>query len=447
MPSAYTGQVHLDYFFYKDKVDYQAVIQYSRAIGYFLNETERSFYQFIIDCTARFGRQSSYISNAAFTDGQPANEDFAGTMPPPAVSRNTFYKVLATLQRLRLIVVDGNKYTLRFDTLPLEVAADEAVQKGFAARNRHNEKLRTAKGIIEWAGALSRKLLAAIQRQSTAEPETKPKPKKTRVQEVSPYSLYYKIEHSPLDKSKGTLLDKMKEVFMGKRTAAQLMQDVSRTVDEGRQKVHDKRRKRRTLADRCALFESEWAKGQRDRDSSGPVSRIVGRHRAALKNQILKHFENTEINTDAFAYWVANNWQAIGATYFQKAKSYPERPVIPWLVKCIETYVIAWEQREHLDTEGTRSQTDLMKRAAATTKVQESAATTVEAMERENKLLRAQLAEQRNMLNKLNAGEHIENDMLDPDAAAVVQRGKNLKLPDFDDDTPAPKKRRKLKRK
>ena len=43
MPSACAGQVRLDYFFHKGKVDYQAVIQYSRALGYFLNETERSF--------------------------------------------------------------------------------------------------------------------------------------------------------------------------------------------------------------------------------------------------------------------------------------------------------------------------------------------------------------------------------------------------------------------
>lgn len=438
--------MRLDYFFYKGKVDYQAVIQYSRAIGYFLNETERSFYQFIIDCTARFGRQDSYIANRAFVDGQPANEDFAGTMPPPEVSRNTFYKILNTLQRLNLITVDGNKYTLRFDTLPIEIAADEQVQKGFASRNRHNEKLRTAKGIIEWAGALSRKLLAAIQSQSLAEPEIKPQPSKITDKVVSPYSLYYKIKHSPSNKLEGTLLGTMKDIWMGNRTAAQIMQDVATSVNNGREKITAKRRNRRTLADMTALFEQQWAKGQRDRDSSAPANRIVGRDRALLKTQIIERSRNTDLDTDEFAYFVGHNWQAIGAAYFPKSKKYPERPVMPWLIKCFEIYVVAFQQREHLDTEGTMSRTDLMHKAASTERVKETAAASLEAMERENLLLKSQLKERDQIIKASGAGRAIDNDMLDDKAKAVIAKGSRMQFPDYDDE-PAPTKPRVKRRK
>lgn len=445
MPSTHTGQVRLDYFFYKGKIDYQAVIQYSRAIGYFLNETERSFYQFIIDCTARFGRKDSYIANQAFTDGQPANEDFAGTMPPPEVSRNTFYKILNTLQRLKLVTVEGNKYTLRFDTLPIEIASDEQVQKGFASRNRHNSALRTAEGIIEWASTLSRKLLAAIQSRSLAEPKTEEKPSETKPAVVSPYSLYYKIQHSPLDKSKGTLAEKMRDIFMGNRTAAQIMQDVATSVSHRKEKVTAKRKARRNLADMTALFESEWARGQREKDKSAPANRIVGRDRALLKTQILQRSHGTDLDTDAFAYWVAHNWQAIGATYFEKAKRYPERPAIPWLIKCFETYIIAWQQRDTLNTEGTRSQTDLMRRAAQTTQMQDAGRAVAEDLERENALLRAQLKERDAIIRKRGNDNDDDNDMLDAETKRIVSRGKKLVLPDYDDE-PAPKPR-KAKRK
>ena len=366
-------------------------------------------------------------------------------MPPPEVSRNTFYKTLATLKRLKLIDVDGYKYTLRFDTLPLEVAQDTDVQKGFAARNRHNANLRTPCGIMDWAKTLTRKLLAAIKSQSLAEPEIEEKPKEIRDKGVSPYSLYNKIKHSPLDKSKGTLAEYFGDIIMGKRTAAQIMQDVARTVDVGREKITAKRKARRTLADRCALFEQEWARGQRDRDSSTPTTRIVGKDRALLKTQILRNAENTELDTDAFAYWVTNNWQAVGATYFAKAKSYPERPTMPWLVKTFETYLIAWQQREHLDTEGTRSQTELMKRSAGAAIDKERAKAIVDDSQREIAMLKAQLAERDGMIDKLQAGEEIENDMLDEDTRAKLKY-KPIALPDYDDDIPAPKKR-KLKRK
>lgn len=212
-----------------------------------------------------------------------------------------------------------------------------------------------------------------------------------------------------------------------------------------REKVRVKRRVRRNVTDLVAMFELEWARGQRERDATVPPNRIVGRYRSILKKNIIYPAMDTELDTDAFAYWVAHNWQAIGATYFSNSKSYPERPVIPWLVKCFETYIIAFQQKEHLDTEGTRSQTDLMKRAAATTQMQEAGRAVAEDLARENALLKAQLRERDAIIRKQGSAFEMENDMLDDKAKRILQRGKKMVLPDYDDE-PAPK-RKKAKRK
>lgn len=230
---------------------------------------------------------------------------------------------------------------------------------------------------------------------------------------------------------------------MKPRSAADILSDVSAKVKAGSAKVQAKRKTRRTLADRTALFETEWANGQRDRDSTMPAARIVGKNRALLKQHVLKRFENTEVDTDAFAYWVAHNWQAIGAEYFAKSKKYPERPVMPWLVSLLDIYVVAYQQKDTLNTEGTRSQTELMKRAAQTTQVQEAGRYVAEAQLSEMAVLKAQLAEANRLLAK-KSGAAVNPD-LNEEAQALVAKGKRMTFPAYDD-APAPKKR-KLKRK
>jgi hypothetical protein len=441
MTTANARQVQPEFFIHNGKISYQSVMQYARALGYFLNETERAFYNFIIDCTARFGRESTYLSMEHFRNGfLPDNEKcFAGSMPPPEVSRNTHYKIINRLQALGYIAVDGRKYTILLTTLPVEIVRDADVCKGFAARNRHNSNLRTPEGIYEWAGQLTERLLMALGFRGEAE-----EPYINNGDAVSPYSLYYKNEPSPSNKLEGDMLNTIRDIFMGKRSAAEILASVQTTVTAGRTKITDKRKKRRTLQDACALFEAEWASGQRDRDSTAPANRIVGKDRALLKNQIIKRSEGTDLDTDAFAYWVAKNWQAIGATYFEKAKRYPERPVVPWLIACFETYIIAYQQREHLDTEGTRSQTELLKRSAATSAVQKAGQDVAAAQQDQINLLEAQLREARELMATRNL-DAVENDMVDPEAKAIIAKGRNMQFPDYDDE-PAPKpKRRKRK--
>lgn len=454
MPSASAGQVHPEFFYYNGKIDYQAVIQYSRAFIPFLNETERAFYQFIIDCTARFGRKNTRIAKSEFTTGKAPSQGFAGTMPPPECSRNTFYKVLNRLQDLKLVEIDmeGNKYTLRFDTLPIEVAADPQVQKGFAARNRHNSELRTAEGILAWAGKLTKLLLDAftITRVEPEQEEKQPEAQENKAKDVSPYSLYYKIQPSPLDKSKGNFRKLFRDIFMGKRDVSEIMQSITAGVQERRDRVTQKRKVRRTLADRAALFETEWLRGQREKNSKRPPARIVGRDRALIKSQILKNAEGTELDTDAFAYWVAHHWQAIGAQYFPNSKRYPEFPVIPWLIKCFEVYITAFEQREFLDEDGTKSDTDYMRRAAQADKIREAGINALAAADRENANLRAQLRERDRLLEEAvkSGGKLPRNDLLTDEQHAMIERGKKMQFPSYDEDMQRQDKRkRKLKRK
>lgn len=235
---------------------------------------------------------------------------------------------------------------------------------------------------------------------------------------------------------------------MGKRSAADVLQGITASVSAGRDKVAAKRKSRRSLADMVALFESNWAKGQRDAGSSMP-NRIVGRDRALIKSQLLKRVQGGNFDTDAFAYWVARHWSAIGAQYFNKVKVYPEHPVMPWFITCMETYILAYEQREYLDEEGSRSHTNLMRKAKAagttaeaTARIAKERAAKVAELEAELRAMDEELTELRK--EKYKDGP-IYHDAIDEDFAEKLARDRKISLPDYDD--PQPKKRLKRKRK
>lgn len=163
-----------------------------------------------------------------------------------------------------------------------------------------------------------------------------------------------------------------RDLNMGNKAANDVLASVTSLVNQRRDKLTQKRKTRRTVSDMVALFESNWSKGQRDAGASLPA-RIVGKDRALIKSQLLKRVQDGSFDTDAFGYWVAHHWQAIGAQYFSKVKSYPELPNVPWFIKCMETYLTAFAQREFLDEAGTRSHTDIMRSAKrANTEVQKT---------------------------------------------------------------------------
>jgi len=174
----------------------------------------------------------------------------------------------------------------------------------------------------------------------------------------------------------------------------------------------------------------------------------VGKDRALLKTQLLKRVQDGNFNTDEFAYWVSRNWQAIGAQFFEKAKSYPERPVVPWFIVCMETYITAYEQREFLDEEGSRSHTDLMRKAKGAGIVAENTAKIAEERAAKVAELEAELYAMDEELTQLRKEKYkdapIYHDAIDEDFAEKLARDRKISLPDYDD--PQPKKRR-IKRK
>lgn len=416
-----------------DLPDYQAAIQHMRIHWRrLLSVTQLEIVEAIMDRTVRFGKRSKRMNTEWFQDGHASNgENYAGCAPITPVSRQAFSKAMSALTRIGIVIKTGRTYAIDYSITIMDLATDADVQKRVLAENRRGGILSTLEGMLEWAAAALDKYLNPVVNKDEEASTYTFTPTKTQPSD------------NKLSETMGSyFLTRVRDYIMGNRTAAQIMADVHTSVAAGREKVQAKRKTRRTLADSCALFETEWANGQRDRDSAMPVSRIVGKDRALLKQHILKRAEGTELDTDAFAYWVANNWQAIGASYFAKAKSYPERPVMPWLVKCFDTYVIAYQQKDTLDTEGTRSQTELLKRAAQTTQVQEAGKNVAEAKDKELAIVKAQLAEANRLLAK--KGQSANPD-LDAESQAIVAKGKRMSFPDYDD-VPTPKPKRRVKR-
>lgn len=223
---------------------------------------------------------------------------------------------------------------------------------------------------------------------------------------------------------------------MVKRSADDILSEIHSRVDAGRAKLDSKRRSRMTLADRVALAEKAWQRGQRTRSDFAPPSRILGKWRAVLKRDVLKPMENSTMDFEEFFEWVAENWDAIGAQYFAKSKKYPDNPAFPWLVTCLEAYTNAFQQREYLDLTGTRSKVDLMRQAAgfeqATHQVEAvagAAQSKIAALEAELKEANKRLREAKRT-GKVKPTTH-EKELME--ATKGIKYTPVSELPDYDD--------------
>jgi hypothetical protein len=155
------------------------------------------------------------------------------------------------------------------------------------------------------------------------------------------------------------------------------------------------------------------------------------RYKRLVKDQILKR-SAPDFDTNDFAYWVAKYWNAIGAQYFAKFKVYPEPPAMGWFIKFLETYVLAYEQREFLDDLTKRSETDILRRAKKadaaidySAKVAETAAARIEQLESE-------LRERDGLLDQYEKGaDRIENPDLSPNMRRILKRSKKIDFRKF----------------
>lgn len=134
------------------------------------------------------------------------------------------------------------------------------------------------------------------------------------------------------------------------RSADELKRAITAAVGQKREKVIEKRKRRRTLADTVKLFSMNWVNGQRElSDNTVPTSITTRRDIKLLKDHIIIPFRDTEMDVVDFAYWCAANWHAIGATHFAKAKSYPRYPNFRWLFACRDRYIEAYAHKDELD--------------------------------------------------------------------------------------------------
>ena len=141
----------------------------------------------------------------------------------------------------------------------------------------------------------------------------------------------------------------------------ELKQSITASVSEKRGRVEAKRRKRLSLSDKVSLFEQAWMQGQKEREV--PPMRIVPRHRKLLKDQIIKPAAGYDIDFEDMACWVAENWNAIGARWFTRAKSYPDHPAIGYFIAAYDTFLTAYHDRDNLDTSQTYSTKEMRQRA------------------------------------------------------------------------------------
>ncbi len=489
MSTSTMGQVLCGPFNEKDLPSYQAGLLHIEGQWWdFLSRNQLRLVLCIFNRSIRFGRQWAYIPKRWFFDGHDQNEDggYAGQNPILPQSDTNYNRLLRELADCGVMQRKGNRYRLNFSINAVDLATREDVQKRLQKEHARGGILKTVEGIIQWATQLTSRYLNPDQRPSPA-PSTNKTPtalkrsataraeyphlhgEKTRaetsltntqtnkrsknttqaepIQDLTSdksdtYTCHYKNYVLFPNKSGNKCLGDLEL-----RTPDEILASVSASVKEKSDKVRAKRKKRRNLSDLAAMFEEQWAKGQRDSGSSVPANRIVHADRGLLKTQLLKRSQGTALDTDAFAYWVAKNWQAIGAQHFPKAKSYPERPAIRWMVKCLETYMVAWEQREHLDEDGTVSKTEMMHKAKRVDQVTDAAKVVASDDAARIAELESLLAERDEMISEFEKDKTVGNDMLSDDELAMLRKGRKLTLPDYDDE-PAPRKprRRKLRK-
>lgn len=393
----------------------------------FLSITQLEIVQAIVDRTARFGKhRSRQIPMSWFFDGHDGNPEkgYAGCAPIAPCTPKSFREARAELERLGIVVRDGDVYTIDYSINAMHLATDEGVQKRVIAANKRGGVLSTVRGIVEWAA----KLVAQWCERYTV------RPIKTHVS-----------EDKSSDNAGRYFLNKVRDFFMGKINKDDILAHVMGTVNAGRAKVAEKRKTRRSLADLCNLFEEGWRTGQKERDASIMPARLVSRDRALLKSQIIGPARDAGIDVQDFANWCALNWDGIGATFFKKAKSYPAQPAFAWFVRCLETYSSAYAQRDGLDLSGLanpshRVSTQAVAAISATAEKAVSRATDAVAD------LQAQLREAREDNERLRRAKALPIDDDPVYARASKLAARKITIGSYDEEAPAAPVRRKLTR-
>ena len=310
------------------------------------------------------------------------------------VSEKTFYQVRNDLVSYGIVVYDGDTYAIDYSVTALHLAKLPSVQKRVLAANRRGGMLSTIEGIMEWA----KHCVSLLIRVNTANPESarsaksrdknsygsatcpngkpainsecqteNPCPETSGIRGETSTSNVIQISKSSKWKCPSDLpyrvstykthvisSDKSSDIRAGgSDLSAKELMDRLAEMEHKRQAVQDKRKSRGTLPDLCNLFESAWRNGQNERNPKIMPSRLVARHRALLKSQIIGPARDVGLDIEDFAYWCALHWDAIGGTYFKKAKSYPDQPAFAWFVRCLETYTTAYSNRDALDPTAT----------------------------------------------------------------------------------------------
>lgn len=407
----------------KDLPDYQAAVQHVRMHWRrLLSPTQLEAIEYVIDATARFGRRSRFMRQHWLLRGLPArpSSGFAGIAPITPVSRQALSKALSDLQRLGILVIESGRWAIDYSITAMHLVEDEAVQKRVLAANRRGGILSTVEGLLQWAAEMVQRYV---------------KPQQNKAATYTFTSIDPITSSDKSSEERGFSFSKsVTDWFMGNRTASQIAADALASVDSTRRKVREKQAKRGTLADRMRAFEREWGAGQIEASGGRIPTRIDQRGKKLIKDQLLKRAA-PEFDTTHFAYWVSKNWQAIGAQYFAKAKSYPEKPVVPWLIKCLETYIEAYEQREYLDEAGTRSNLSARKAIQQRDKAYDNVKTVISAKDREIERLKAQLNERDDMLDEYEKRGKVDNPDLSPTMRKALKKARNVKgrFKDFDD--------------
>lgn len=461
-----------------------------------------------VTLTSKFNRTKCRISARLLQRGLRRNRltGFSG-LAPFVESVQSINESIRELVRLGIFVVDElGRTAIDYSITAADLVADEEIYKSVRKRNSFNPKMRTREGVTEWGMRLAAWLLphndkttgksqsgsktsgsssadsksgsgipnqkcenlssggqesAVSNSADTSIAPTSP-PDTTSVscrkQENTParslwkktignqclgsaesYSLLYRTTTLSGDKSPSSKWDWL----MSK--ASELKELILASAKAKQDSLTAKRKGRMNFSDMCNLFEEGWRSGQRERDQTVMPGRLVARDRALLKTQIIGPARDAGIDPKDFAYWIAVNWDGIGATFFKKAKSYPAQPAFAWLVRCLETYSGAYAQRDGLDLSGLANPSPQVSQRAVA-QLSENAIKLATASQDTVADLQAQLREAYRENETLKRGKSlpIEDDPVYARASKLASR--RIVIGSYDDEESKPAVRRKLKR-
>ena len=430
MSSDGTSQALCGPFLSDDLPTFQAAIEHleSQFRGVLPETACRIVYAYI-SLTTKFGKRWRRISPRLLVRGLPRNPNtgFAG-LAAIDVSERTLWAHYSLLERLGVLVRDGKgRAAIDYSKTAADLIEDEEIRKSVRKANAHNPRMRTDEGVIAWAIRKAEWLLRVA---------TKPEQPKPLKNNDCSYSFIQGTEK--LSKDKSSESTHARNWLM--RTKDAVLKAITAQVDAQRSALQSKREKRATIADLCALFEDGWRNGQRERDSTYLPARLIPRDRSLLKTQIVVPGREVGLDVKEFAHWVSANWDAIGAQYFKKTKAYPQAPAFRWFIACLETYTLAFQNRDYLDTTGKLPDyRRVSAEAVAATKSEAKAA--LSAAERQIADLKAQLKEQESENKKLRAKRGMAADD-DPIFAKAIKLGQRKITIGSYDDEPEPRKRK-----